>query len=107
MKTAIFDAGDMDGEHQVCQSEEFAERETRDYMSSVAADVENLVASSCHAVGGRVGIGDVELDCEELRRLVETGTDQALKTEYVYTATVLSMTWHWQESANHFEVVLG
>jgi hypothetical protein len=104
VKTVIFDAGDMDGERQVCQSEEFAERETRDYMSSVAADVEDLVASSCHAVGGRVGIGDVELGSEEFDGFVEKDIGQ-VPTERAGMATGQSTTW--QESANHFEVVLG
>jgi hypothetical protein len=105
VKTAIFGAGDMDGEHQVCQSEEFAEQETRDYMSSGVADVGDLVASSCHAVGGRVGIGDVELGSEEFDGFVEKDIGQVPTTECAGMATAQSTTW--QESANHFEVVLG
>jgi hypothetical protein len=76
-------------------------------MSSGVGDATaDLVAKSNSLfVGEMVGIGDVELDCEESGGLVETDTGQVLRTECVHTATAQSTTW--QESANHFEVELG
>jgi hypothetical protein len=103
----IFGVGGTDGEHQECQWAEFAEQETRDCMSSgVEDEAADLVAKSNYLfVGEMVGIGDVELDCEESGGLVGTDTGQVLRMECGYTATAQSTTW--QESANHFEVVLG
>jgi hypothetical protein len=62
----IFGVGGTDGEHRECQSEEFAERETRDYMSSGVGDAVGgfVVWSSCLFAGEMAGIGDVEQDSE-------------------------------------------
>ena len=97
----------MDGERQECQWAVFGEQETRGYMPSVVGGaVASLVArSNCLFVEVMAEIGGVELGCEEFHKLLGRGTGQALKTEYVYTAIVPSMTW--QESANHFDLVLG
>ena len=105
----IFGVGGMDGELQECQWAVFGEQETRGCTRSGVGDAVASLVARCYYlfVEEMADIGGVELDCEELRTLVETGTAQALKMEYVYTATVPSTIWHWQESADHFDLVLG
>jgi hypothetical protein len=99
VKIVIFDVGGRGGPPQECQSEEFAEQETRDYKSSGVADaVKGLV-------GERVDIGGVERDFGVFDGLEGRDIGQVLTMEYAHTVTALCMTW--QENANHFEVVLG
>jgi len=107
VKIVIFGVGDTDGQHQECQSEGFVEQETRECKSSGVADALEALAvkSNCLSVGERVvGIGDAELDFEVSDGLVGRGTVQELRRGCVCTATAQSTTW--QESANHFAVVL-
>jgi hypothetical protein len=87
--------------------EEFAELETRDYMSSDVANAMGgfAVRSSCLSAEGTVDMVDAERDSEAVDGFVGRDIAPALKMECAYTATAQSRTW--QESANLVEGVLG
>ncbi len=107
MKIVIFGVGDTDGEHQECQSVEFAERETRDCKSSGVGDAaEDLIVYSCHAVGAKVDIGGVELDFEAFDGFVEKDIAQVLMLKRGCAGMATAQSTSLPESANHFEVVL-
>lgn len=103
----IFGVEGTDRGHQECQLEEFAELETRDYMSSGVANAMGgfAVRSSCLSAEGTVDMVDAERDSEAVDGFVGRDIAPALKMECAYTATVQSRTW--QESANLVEGVLG
>jgi hypothetical protein len=106
VRIVISGVGDTGGEHQECQSEEFAERGTRGYMSSGVGDVvEDFVVSSYRVAGERVGIGGVELGSGAFDGSVERDIGRVLTMESAGMATAQNTTW--PESANHFAVVLG
>ena len=89
------------------QWEEFAELGTCDCMSSGVANAMGgfAVRSSCPFAGGTVDTVDAERDSEAFDGFVGRDIAPALTMECAYTATAQSKTW--QESANHFEGVLG
>ena len=90
----IVGVGGTGGEHQECQSEEFAERETRDCMSSGVGDAVGgfVVRSSCLFAGEMADIGDVEQDSEAFDGLAGRDIGQVLTMECACTATAQSMT---------------
>jgi hypothetical protein len=105
--SVILGVGGTDGGHQECQLEEFAELETRDYMSSGVANAMGglAVRSSCLFAEGTVDMVDAERDSGAFGGFVGRDIAPALTIECAYTATAQSRTW--QESANRFEGVLG
>jgi len=107
VKIVIFGVGDTDGVHQECQLEEFAEMETRDYMSSDVANAKGdfAVKSSCLFAEGRVDRVDAERDSEACDGFVGRDIAPALTMECAYTATARRRTW--QETENLVEEVLG